>query len=110
LMTGDAAGLIDLYRGLGMDNAALSGRLAVKAIIESEKTDKPAIEHYQHYMKGVTRKVEKNMVKQATRYATNETLERAFSRSNLLKSGLLMQIAAQINRVLPAERTITLPL
>ena len=110
LITGDAAGLIDLYRGLGMDNAALSGRLAVKAIIESEKTGKPAIEAYQHFMKGITRKVERNTAKQATRYATNETLERAFSPSNLLKSGLLMQIAAQINRVLPAERTITLPL
>jgi len=32
LMVGDAAGLIDLTRGVGMDSAALSGRLAAKAI------------------------------------------------------------------------------
>ena len=32
LMVGDAAGLIDLTRGVGMDAAALSGRLAAKAI------------------------------------------------------------------------------
>jgi flavin-dependent dehydrogenase len=32
LMIGDAAGLIDLTRGVGMDSAALSGRLAAKAI------------------------------------------------------------------------------
>ncbi len=31
-MVGDAAGLIDLTRGVGMDSAALSGRLAAKAI------------------------------------------------------------------------------
>jgi len=38
LLTGDAAGLIDLYRGVGMDLAALSGRFAVKAIEKAEKT------------------------------------------------------------------------
>ena len=32
LMVGDAAGLIDLTRGVGMDSAALSGRLAAKAL------------------------------------------------------------------------------
>jgi len=37
LMVGDAAGLVDLYRGVGMDNAALSGRLAVKAITKAEE-------------------------------------------------------------------------
>jgi flavin-dependent dehydrogenase len=35
LMTGDAAGLVDLARGMGMDAAALSGRLAARAIAAS---------------------------------------------------------------------------
>lgn len=40
LMVGDAAGLIDLTRGVGMDSAALSGRLAAKAIGQAEKSGK----------------------------------------------------------------------
>ncbi|MDI9619268.1 MAG: hypothetical protein QFX33_00380 [Candidatus Nezhaarchaeota archaeon] len=31
LLVGDAAGLVDLYRGVGMDSAALGGGLAVKS-------------------------------------------------------------------------------
>jgi flavin-dependent dehydrogenase len=38
LLAGDAAGLVDLYWGVGMDNAALSGRLAVKALIRLRKS------------------------------------------------------------------------
>ena len=110
LMAGDAAGLVDLYRGLGMDNAALSGRLAVKAILESERSGAPAIGSYERLMRRVTRKTERNAAKQAARFATNETLEGSFSLLNLLRGGLLMKLAAQINKVLPAERTITLPL
>jgi flavin-dependent dehydrogenase len=43
LMVGDAAGLIDLTRGVGMDAAALSGRLAAKAIGLSQASGKPVI-------------------------------------------------------------------
>jgi len=110
LMTGDAAGLVDLHRGLGMDNAALSGRLAAKAIIKSEKTSCPAIEPYQRLMNKTVHKIEENARKQAARYATNETLENSLSPLNLIKSGLLMSLAVQINKILPAERTIMLPL
>ncbi|KYK29914.1 MAG: hypothetical protein AYK19_19040 [Theionarchaea archaeon DG-70-1] len=109
LMTGDAAGLVDLYRGLGMDNAALSGRLAVKAIIQAEKKGCPPIEVYQHLMKRTVRNLENNAQKQAARYATNETLEKSLSPLNLLKGGLYMVVATQINRILPPERMIVLP-
>lgn len=37
LYVGDAAGLIDAVRGLGMDSAALSARKAVSAIIETDR-------------------------------------------------------------------------
>jgi len=110
LMTGDAAGLVDLYRGLGMDNAAVSGRLAVKAIIDSEKAACLPIEPYQRLMKRIIHCVEKNAAKQTTRYATNETLEQSLSAVNLIKGGLLMLVATQINRVLPPHRIIMLPL
>jgi flavin-dependent dehydrogenase len=110
LMTGDAAGLVDFYRGLGMDNAALSGRLAAKAIVESERTGCLPIEHYQRHMDKIVRQIRRNEKRQADRYATNETLEKSMSTSNLIKDGMLMLVAAQLNKVLPAESVILLPL
>lgn len=110
LMTGDAAGLVDLYRGLGMDNAALSARLAVKAIIRSSQTGKPPIESYRRLTGRIWRKMERNAKRQATRYATNETLERSLSLPRLARDGVFMLAAAQANRVLPPERIIMLPL
>lgn len=110
LMAGDAAGLIDLYRGLGMDNAALSGRLAVKAIVQSEKTGCPPIEPYRRLMERVVRRTQVNEKRQAARYSTDETLEASLSTPNLIKDGLLMLAAAQVNKVLPWKRTIFLPL
>ena len=38
LVTGDTAGLMDACRGIGMDNAALSARFAVLAILEAKRT------------------------------------------------------------------------
>jgi len=110
LLAGDAAGLVDLYRGLGMDNAALSGRLAVKAILESESTGCAPILAYQRLMRRVVHKTAENARRQAARYATDEALNRSLSYPNLMKDGLLMLSAAQLNKVLPAERTIMLPL
>jgi flavin-dependent dehydrogenase len=110
LMVGDAAGLVDLYRGLGMDNAALSGRLAVKAIVKSEQTNHPPIELYEQCMKGIVHKIDKNKSRQVTRYNTNDSLQKSLSPANLIKDGILMLTVAQIDKLLPAERVITLPL
>jgi flavin-dependent dehydrogenase len=109
LLAGDAAGLIDLYRGVGMDLAALSGRLAVKAIKKAEKTATSPIEHYQILMKKTLKKLESNEQKQTKRYASNESLEKSLSSANLLKDGLSMIVSNQINRILPAEKIIFLP-
>jgi digeranylgeranylglycerophospholipid reductase len=110
LMIGDAAGLIDLYRGVGMDTAALSGRLAVKAILKAEEADSSAIDPYQRLMKKAVNKLEANAKKQAERYASNEALEKSLSSLNLMKGGLLMIVANQINKILPAEKMIFLPM
>jgi geranylgeranyl reductase family protein len=110
LLTGDAAGLIDLYRGVGMDLAALSGRLAVKAIKKAERTGISPIQHYQRFMEKTVRKIESNEKKQAKRYASNDSLEKSLSSVNLLKDGLLMIVSNQINRILPAEKIILLPI
>ncbi len=110
LMTGDAAGLVDMYRGVGMDNAALSGRLAVKAILKSEETGHPACEAYGRLLEGMTRKIDRNEAKQRAIFATNESLAESLSPSRQLRNGILMLGAMQLNRVLPPERVITLPL
>lgn len=110
LMAGDAAGLVDLYRGLGMDNAALSGQLVIKAIVESERSGRMPIEAYEHFMSKVVQQIERNSRRQAARYVSNMALEASLSTFNLVKGGLLMLAVGQLNRVLPAARVITLPL
>jgi digeranylgeranylglycerophospholipid reductase len=110
LMTGDAAGLMDLYRGMAMDNAAISARLAVRAIVKSEKAGGSPIESYHRLMKRITQTTARNEAKQAARYAADKALEKSLSPFSLVKSGLLMLLVAQVNRVLPPERIITLPL
>ncbi len=110
LLTGDAAGLVDLYRGLGMDNAALSGRLAVAAIIEAEKRNLLPVERYQGLMEPTIKKIRKNAMKQAARYASNNSLEMSLSTFNIIKDGLLMLAAAQVNKFLPPEKILLLPM
>jgi len=110
LMAGDAAGLVDLYRGLGMDNAALSARLAVKAILQAEKKGNPPADTYMRLMERITRRIRRNAGKQMARYATNETLEKSLSPMRVARDGVLMLTAAQVDRLLPAERMIFLPL
>jgi flavin-dependent dehydrogenase len=92
-----------------MDLAALSGRLAVKALKIAEKTATSPIEHYQILMKKTLKKLESNEQKQTKRYASNESLEKSLSSANLLKDGLSMLVSNQINRILPAEKVIFLP-
>ena len=110
LITGDAAGLVDLYRGVGMDNAAISGRLAVKAILKSEESGRSPCETYSCLLKDIAHKIDVNEARQQAIFATNESLEKNLSTAKLLMGGITMLAATQLNRVLPPERTITLPL
>ena len=110
LITGDAAGLVDLYRGIGMDNAAISGRLAVKAVLKSEETGRPPCKVYDRLLKGMVHKIDRNEARQQAIFATNESLEKNRSPARLLRGGIVMLAATQLNRLLPPERTITLPL
>ncbi len=109
LLVGDAAGLVDLYRGVGMDNAALSGRLAVKAITKAEEEGLEAAKAYENLMKNVVKKIEANAKKQSKRLSSNNELEKSLSPLNMLKGGLRMLIANQINKMLPPEKLIFLP-
>ncbi|MCX8183721.1 MAG: NAD(P)/FAD-dependent oxidoreductase [Crenarchaeota archaeon] len=108
LLVGDAAGLVDLYRGVGMDNAALSGRLAVKAITNAEE-GLEAAKIYENLMKKVIKKKEANEKKLMKRHSSNNELEKSLTPLNMLKGGLRMLVANQINKILPPEKLIFLP-
>jgi len=111
LMVGDAAGLLDFGRTVGMDNAALSGRLSVKAITEAETAGCPASEPYQRMMGRTVRRLETNAKKQglSAMPASDEMLEKRLSPSNMMKSGLIMIMANLANAILPPERLIFVP-
>lgn len=110
LLAGDAAGLVDLYRGLGMDNAALSARLAAKAIVSAVTTGRSPVDDYQRAMRRTVQQIEMNAARQAERYATDKSLEESLSPLHILRDGLLMLAASQANKLLPAERIIKLPM
>jgi len=93
-----------------MDNAALSARFAVKAIAEAERTGLPSIGFYQRLMSGMVNKMHRNEKRQAARYATEESLQRSLSTPNMIRDGMLMLAAMQLDKLVPPERTVTLPL
>ena len=76
LMTGDAAGLIDTVRGVGMDSAALSGRLVAKAIIAADRKNTKAIDEYKKLMKRVVKQTKKNQEREIGDFQTNKDLQK----------------------------------
>jgi flavin-dependent dehydrogenase len=109
LMVGDAAGLLDPYRMLGMDNAALSGRLAIKSILVGEKLNRPVLNCYQDEMQDILESLAEGAIKQEARYTNNDTLEASMTSPEFLFSGLKTVTGELIARHLPPEDIITLP-
>jgi flavin-dependent dehydrogenase len=109
LLCGDGAGLLDAYRGVAMDNAALSARFAVQAILEAEKMGTTAISGYERRMARMKRQMENNEKKRQVKFASDETLTASFAPRRVLVDGVKMMAANAVNRLLPAERVITLP-
>ncbi len=109
LMAGDAAGLVDFYRGMGMDNAALSGRLAAKAISQSKGNSLTAIAIYRRLMKRIISTLEKNSGKQAARYVSDEKIEESLSTMRLFNLSVRVYTGNLINMILPVENIVLLP-
>lgn len=109
LLVGDAAGLIDLHRGMGMDNAALSARLAVKSIVVAEQRGWPVQTVYRISMRRILRTIRRNASRRSGLFASNQALEAVMSPSSLLRAGVLMRLANVANLVLPPEQVIMLP-
>ena len=109
LLCGDAAGLLDAYRGVAMDNAALSARFAVQAIQDAERRGTTAISHYTRKMRPMKRQMEANEKKRQAKFASDETLAASFAPGRMLVDGVKMMAANAANRFLPPERVITFP-
>ncbi len=109
LLAGDAAGLLDLYRGVGMDAAALSGRLAALSIIDALEGKGDALERYNHRARRLVSMIEDNARKQEARYRSDEALEDSLSLGNIIK-GRVTMFGAQIwNRLRKPEEIQLLP-
>ena len=109
LLVGDAAGLIDLYRGVGMDTAALSGRLCALSIIDALENKGSALENYRHRSKKLVSMIERNTRRQEARYSSDKALEDSFSLVNIIK-GTSVIIGAHIwNRFCKPEDIKLLP-
>jgi len=97
LYVGDAAGLVDMYRGLGMDAAALSGRLAAIAIIEAEKKNKDALKLYSRYMHKHVKQTNKNTNKGIYHLKDNDELL-TYMKKNMIKMGIKMLLHNCFNK------------
>lgn len=109
LLAGDAAGLLDLYRGVGMDSAALSGRLTALSIIEALKGKGAALANYTHRSRRLVSMIKDNARKQEARYASDKAIEDAFSLGNIVKGQLAIAWAGIWNRFCEPEDMKLLP-
>ncbi|MEJ2251669.1 MAG: hypothetical protein P8Y97_18680, partial [Candidatus Lokiarchaeota archaeon] len=109
IFIGDAAGLVDMYRGLGMDAAALSGRKAAKSFITAQRKNKSALFLYKKSMKNIVNKIDKNVERQLHTLESNEQLLE-YLQTDFAKSGIKTLFASIINKILPANNKILLPL
>ena len=100
--------MIDLTRGVGMDSAALSGRLASKAIGLSLKNRKPVIDIYSRLMKNLVKQIRKNQGPGILSFKSNQELQ-AYLDKDMLKMGLNLSVQGLLNKLRSAERQIMIP-
>ena len=109
LLVGDAAGLLDLYRGVGMDTAALSGRLCAMSISDALEGKGSALENYKHRSNRLVSKIKDNNIKQRLRYANDKTIEESFNKWNIIKGLILLFKARLWNQFCKPEEIILIP-
>jgi flavin-dependent dehydrogenase len=109
LLVGDAAGFLDLYRGAGMDTAAMSGRISAQAVKRAVMEGGAALKHYRHLAHSLVKLIEENALKQRLRYESDDTIERSLSRLNVFKGQMYIAYAGFMNRFLSPERIKLLP-
>jgi flavin-dependent dehydrogenase len=111
LYIGDTAGLVDMNRGVGMDAAAISGRLAAKAIIKAENKNKKkrnALEIYKKLMKKTVNQTVSNTGKSIHNLADNTELM-AYMKKAMVKMGVGMMFQNFFNKFRSGENLTLLP-
>ncbi len=108
LVTGDAAGLLDQVRGVGMDVAGLSGRLVAKAIVNADKKGTGALDEYTRLMKNAVKQTRDNQQREITAFKTNDELQ-AHLNKGMMKTGLGLVMQSFLNVFRLAEKQRLLP-
>jgi flavin-dependent dehydrogenase len=108
LAVGDAAGLIDQTRGVGMDSAALSGRLAAQALVAECNAGVSVHEGYCRLMGSLVGQTRRNQGREITGFGSNEELQRHLE-SSLVKAGVGMVFYSAANRLRPLSKIVMLP-
>ncbi|MBT3312525.1 MAG: NAD(P)/FAD-dependent oxidoreductase [Desulfobacteraceae bacterium] len=108
LMVGDAAGLLDGVRGVGQDAAALSGRFAAMAIIESDKKGTSALDEYKKLAHTITTQTKNNQAKEIDQFETNDELKKHI-KSSMFSMGIKMMYHTFLNKFRSLENLRLLP-
>jgi flavin-dependent dehydrogenase len=108
LMVGDAAGLIDPVRGVGMDSAALSGRLAAQALVTGAMKGGSVLKEYTRLMAKLVLQTRRNQHRGISRFSSNEALQRYLTR-HLIKTGVHMLYESFRNRFRSLQNLVMLP-
>jgi flavin-dependent dehydrogenase len=109
LLIGDAAGFLDLYRGVGMDAAALSGRLGALSIIDSLGGKGTVQKNYMIRTRELVSMINNNVLKQEARYKSDRALENSFAYRKIIKGRLAMIWANIWNHMCKPEKIKLLP-
>jgi len=94
--------------GVGMDAAALSGRLAAKAIGLSRSSGEPVSLVYAKLMKKLANQTRRNQQSSIISLKTNDELQ-SYLDKGLLKMGLNMSFLNLWNRFRSGEQQVLLP-
>jgi flavin-dependent dehydrogenase len=108
MMVGDAAGLVDVTRGVGMDAAALSGRLAARAIIAARSKNTNAMDEYVKYTRKMVDQTRRNQSQGINRLSTNEALLEHM-RTEMTRVNVRMAVNFILNRFRQPENITLLP-
>jgi flavin-dependent dehydrogenase len=104
LMVGDAAGLIDPSRGVGMDAAALSGRLVAQALFKGDSVMK----EYSKLMKPLVLQTRRNQSREIGVHKNNEDMQKYLEKS-IMFQGLVMMVQKALNKFRPLHKMVMLP-
>lgn len=108
LMVGDSAGLMDGVRGVGQDAAALSGRFAAMAILNSDRKGTDVLKEYAELASMITEQTRKNQDREIDQFSSNDELK-THIKSSLISTGMKMATQSVLNVFRSPEKIRLLP-